>query len=171
MTKYLEKVKKVFSSAQWEKSEVLPVYVLRHGTISGDTTKHSLDYPFVGNAKRFETELGPKGIWNEQLVPWPWFVVLVAKPDDDVALTDAEEDPDRKNFFYLIYADEDGMIPFQVPREKEDELNQGFAALRNSNSIPVEPPEFKRSKWFNGVTDDAWEYVQDNGTMISTVAV
>ena len=170
MTKYLEKVEEAFPSASWEKPEILPVYVLRHGTISGNTTKHSPDYPFVGNAKCFEIERGSRGIWNEQLVPWPWFVALVAKPDDGVALTDAEEDPNRKKFFYLIYADEDGVIPFQVPREKEDELNQGFTALRNGDASAAEPPTFLLPKWFDGVTHDAWKYVQDNGTMVSTVA-
>jgi hypothetical protein len=170
MTKYLELVKKVFPSAKWENPDILPVYVLRHGTISGSTRKHSPDYHFVGNAKCFEIEHGGRSIWNEQLVPWPWFVALVAKPNDGVSLMDAEEDPEREKFFYLIYADEDGMIPFKVPREKEDELNQGFTALRNGDAIVAEPPKFKRSKWFDGVTDDAWKYVQDNGTVVSTIA-
>lgn len=164
----LERLKKAFPSARWEKPEILPTYVLRHGRISGENTEYAPDYPFVGNAKRFEIERDGSGrIWNEQLVPWPWFVVLVAKPDDGVSLTDAEDDPDRKKFFYLIYADEDGMVPFQIPRENKNELDCGFAELRNG-TVTAEPPKFNRSKWFKGVTDKAWNHVLKNGTMVST---
>lgn len=165
---FLEKVKKCFPSAKWEDSMILPVYILRHGKISGDETQYDANYPFVGYAKRFETEkVSGCDFWNEQLAPWPCFVVLVAKPDDGVPLTDAENDPERTNFFYLIYADENGVIPFQIPKEREDELVQGFKKLQKE-SITTEAPRLDKSKWFDEMTDKTWVWIQNNGILVST---
>ncbi len=168
-TTFLQKVRAAFLSAQWEPSEILPVFVARHGSITKkEVRQYSPDYPFVGSAKCFNVERCARtDVWNEQLIPWPWFVALVAKPDDGMPIVDAEDAPDRNAFFYLIYADENGVLPFRIPAENTVELERGFNILRKK-LVEHSAPAFRKEHWFRGMTSDLYTKILSEGSSIET---
>ncbi|HWQ60008.1 MAG TPA: hypothetical protein VN420_02565 [Candidatus Fimivivens sp.] len=169
MTKYFKNVKAAFPSAIWKNADILPVYVARHGALAeNNVARYSPDYPFIGNAKYYDLERCSDGAWNEQLAPWPWFVMLAAKPDDGIALSDVLDDSDRTKYFFLIYADENGVVPFRIEREKEEELIRGFETLKRKDNTLAMPPVFKPERW-DDVSDELWQEALIKGTAVSTV--
>lgn len=177
---FLAAVQQAFPSAQWVDSErePLPVYVVRHGSaIEAHQNKgsgYSPDYPFVGNAKRFDIcATLSLGVWKERLIPWPWFVVLVAAPDDTIP--EGLKVRARAGCFNLVFVDQNGAARFHISRENSVEVMYGFATLRSNDRIllPSRPsfiPAGWNSEMIGGRGGTAvLDYVEQNGTLISCV--
>jgi len=151
----LEEVKKVFPSAQWSRGDFqkLPVSVLRHGggNLKITPISYSVGYPFVGNAKCLQRMICPNylpRVWGESLAPWPWFVAMVGANREDANFI--MENPSRTdwlNFFYLVFADENGACFFRIHRNGKEEMLNGFDFLYEYYGKFSSRPILKAQAW------------------------
>lgn len=169
-TNYMKLVKRAFPNATWENPGVLPSWTARHGSLKLEKSikhrKYSKKYSFAGCAKRFNIEaVGRQGeiisVWNEQLVPWPWFALVVAIPGDRSPLED--RDPDEKRC-YVVFCDESGVYSFQ---SESNEVKEGFKKIQESHTMP-EAPNFIPESWDN-VSEEVWEEIILKKGTITTI--
>lgn len=144
-----EKVKCALPSALWDKVNVLPAFVPRHINYSNGKAEYSSSYPVVGYSKCMDIESGPiQGLWIEFLVPWPWFIALVIRPEDD------KFNLSSGRYFYLLYGDENGLNPFRYPENMEPELMDGLMKLRVEPAMAIHgPPQFNKEAWFKPIVE------------------
>lgn len=129
-SKFLEFVKKALPSATFGTELGLPVWVAFHGhAVIDQKPQFDPKYPFVGEALALQGE-GIGSRWNELLIPWPAFLVVVARPGDGTCIEGWDGDDD---VYQLVYAcDEVGTIALDLPADKEKELEAGLLLLRDN---------------------------------------
>lgn len=149
-------IKKIFPHAIIKENDKLPIYVERRGTRPQDP-RYDTSYLFIGNAKKFDIENISDKIWNEQLIPWPWFILMVSQPKDN-----------NKNLFIFILVDENGSTTFHVSKQFENEIYEGVNQLKKE-ALVAGPPSFIRKSWLSVMTKKLWqEYVPNNGKLITS---
>ena len=119
-------------------------------------------YPFAGSFKVLFTEPLSPTSWNDQVTPWPWFIIVVARPGDFVQ---GANEGDGNRSFWCVYADENGCRTFHLQEsgQAEAEISEGLTVLTR---IRVEPqaPIIIPSAWDN-LTEREFDYVLTNGKL------
>jgi hypothetical protein len=127
-----DEIRKVLDGTKWEYEGPLPAWMARHGKINGKQFNYSQQHFFTGYAKVLNREVAQDidYVWNDQLIPWPWYLGVSQLPEDPQILIGLEDNPElQKKYMWLSYADEHGMWSGRYPISKREELSDKFTEI------------------------------------------
>ncbi|MFH1505572.1 MAG: hypothetical protein ABIE94_01130 [archaeon] len=168
-----DEIRKVLEGTEWEHIEPLPAWLARHGKISGDDYSYSEVHFFTGYAKLLNREFHPgiDYLWNEQLIPWDWYVGISQLPEDPQILVGLEQDTElQSQYVWLQYADEYGVWSGRFPEARRRELTDRFFEITRKLVAPTpQKPNIVQPHGDLTAEDLVTIYSEDQGVMLTSI--